>query len=129
MALNALNWFEIPVSDMARAKKFYGHIYNTEMPDMDMPDMKMAAFPSDQWSEGNPGGVGGVLAESEWHKPSNEGSVIYLNANPSIDEHIRRAEEAGANIVVPKTEIGNNMGFFAMFIDSEGNKVGFHANS
>jgi len=127
MAHNAINWFEIPVSDMDRAKKFYGHIYNTELHDMPMEGMQMAAFPADQGNENNPGGVGGVLAKSENHKPSMDGSVIYLNAMPSIDEHIKRAEEAGANFVVPKTDIGNNMGYFSLFIDSEGNKVGFHS--
>jgi uncharacterized protein len=125
MAHNALNWFEIPVSDMDRAKKFYGHIFpQSEFHTEDMGEIQMAYFPSDQDSAS----VGGALAKSENHKPAMDGSVVYLNAAPSIDEHMTRAQEAGGQVVLEKTPIRDGeMGYFSLFIDSEGNKVGFHS--
>lgn len=123
---NALNWFEIPVSDIARAKKFYETIFNMTMGEMpDMFGMKMASFPIDPMS----GKVGGALAQSDMHKPSAEGSVIYLNANPSIQTVLDRIEAAGGKVVMQKTQISPEIGYMAFFTDTEGNHMGLHANN
>lgn len=76
---NVLNWFEIPATDILRAKKFYEEVFQIEMEDWgDMMKMRMVGFPSEP---GN-GKASGALASSEFHKPSADGAVIYLNANP-----------------------------------------------
>ncbi len=122
---NALNWFEIPAKDINRAKKFYDSIFNAELTLMpEMMGMKMAGFPIDNMS----GKVGGALVQSDMHKPSADGAVVYLNANPSIQEVIDRIEPAGGQVVMPKTQISPEIGYMAFFTDSEGNKVGLHAN-
>jgi predicted enzyme related to lactoylglutathione lyase len=38
-----------------------------------------------------------------------------------------RVESAGGKVILPKTVIGENRDFIALFIDTEGNKVGFHS--
>ena len=38
---NTLNWFEISVNDIARAKNFYETIFSITMEGMDMSNMKM----------------------------------------------------------------------------------------
>ncbi|MCI0715472.1 MAG: VOC family protein [Chlorobi bacterium] len=122
---NALNWFEVPTLDIARAKKFYETIFATIMEDMpEMMGMKMTAFPAD-WGSGK---VSGALAQSNSHKPSEDGAVIYLNANPDIQTVLDRVEPAGGKIVMPKTSLGPN-GYMAFFIDTEGNKMGLHAQN
>lgn len=121
---NALNWFEIPVTNLTRAKKFYETIFQIKMELMpEMLSMKMAAFPWEMGSEK----VNGALCESEIHQPSMDGVVIYLNANPSIQEVLDRIEPAGGQVLMPRTEITSELGYMAFFIDTEGNKVGLHA--
>ncbi len=123
---NALNWFEIPAKDITRAKKFYESVFAINMQDMgEMMGMKMVGFPSEM---GN-GKVSGGLVQSEMHKPSVDGAVVYLNANPSIQTVIDRIETAGGKVVMPKTQISPEIGCMAFFIDSEGNKVALHAQN
>jgi len=118
-ARNALNWFEIAVSDMDRAKKFYSHVLNSELTTEDFFGTEMSILPYQD-------GVGGSLMKSENHKPSTEGSVVFLNAGPDMAPYLTKVEEAGGQTVMPRTAIGPN-GFIAVFLDSEGNKVGFHS--
>lgn len=119
---NSLNWFEIPVSDITRSKKFYETIFDITLQDNEMGDSKMAFFP---WEPGS-GKATGSLAESPQHKPSMEGTVVYLNANPSMDPVLERVESNGGKVAVPKMSIGEH-GHIAFFIDTEGNKVGLHS--
>jgi uncharacterized protein len=91
----------------------------------EMMGMKMAGIPSDM---GN-GKVLGALAESPSHKPSLDGMVIYLNANPDLQTVLDLVEDAGGKIIMPKTEISSELGFMALFIDTEGNKVGLHSQN
>jgi predicted enzyme related to lactoylglutathione lyase len=120
---NALNWFEISVKDISRAKKFYQNIFEIEMMEMEMMGMKYAMFPSDPTK----GTVGGGLAQSQMHTPSATGAIIYLNGNPDLQNVLNRIEKAGGKISMPKTAIGEN-GFMAFFTDTEGNTVGLHSN-
>ncbi|MFT5820834.1 MAG: putative enzyme related to lactoylglutathione lyase [Crocinitomix sp.] len=119
---NAINWFEISVLEIGRAKAYYQAIFDIEMMDMEMGDMKMAAFPFTPES----GKTSGAIAQSPNHKPSMEGAVLYLNANPNLQIVLDRVEAAGGKIAMPKTAIGPN-GFMAMMIDTEGNMVGIHS--
>lgn len=122
-ATNALNWFEIPVTDMARAKKFYETIFEISMEGMEMPGMKYAMFPFDP----SQAKVAGGLAQSPMHTPSSTGSIIYLNANPDLQIVLDRIENAGGKVTMPKTSIGQN-GFMALFHDTEGNIMALHSN-
>src|SRR5436309_1660362 len=116
---NSLNWFEIPAADIDRAKKFYETVFAVQMDQMpDMMGMKMASFPMEMGS----GKATGALAQSDMHRPSKEGVVIYLNANPDIQAVIDRIEGAGGKVVMPKTQISPEIGYMAFFIDTEGNK-------
>jgi uncharacterized protein len=121
---NAINWFEIPVKDIARAKKFYENIFEIKMEDMEMPGMKYAMFPFSPMS----GKVSGGLAQSQMHTPGMTGSIIYLNANPDLQNVLSRIEKAGGKVTMPKTSIGQN-GFMAFFTDTEGNNMALHSMS
>jgi predicted enzyme related to lactoylglutathione lyase len=123
---NSLNWFEIPAKDINRAKKFYEEIFSVKLDDMpEMMGMKMAGFPAEM---GN-GKASGALAQSEQHVPSQNGPVIYLNANPKIQAVVDRIEKAGGKVVMPSTQISPEIGYMAFFVDSEGNKIGLHAEN
>ena len=120
---NSLNWFEIPANDIERSKQFYESILNIEMESHEMEGTKMAFFP---WSPGS-GKATGALAQGENHKPSMDGTIIYINANPNMDNVLARVEEAGGKVLLPKMNIGEN-GNIAFIMDTEGNNIGIHSN-
>lgn len=119
---NALNWFEIPVTDMPRAKHFYQTAFGIHMEEMDMGGMLMAGFPGEPGS----GKVSGALVKSD-NKPSTDGITIYLNANPDMADVLERIQAEGAQILLGKTQITPEIGYMAFFIDTEGNKIGLHS--
>ena len=122
---NAISWFEIPTTDINRAQKFYEAIFDMTMMPMDFPSMKMRMFPLDDMMTQ----VGGALVDSGgFHKASaTDGPLIYLNANPDVQNVLDRVEAAGGKIMVPKTEISPEHGFMAVFTDTEGNRIGLHS--
>jgi predicted enzyme related to lactoylglutathione lyase len=123
---NAINWFEIPATDIARAQKFYEAAFAISMHSMgDMMGMKFVGFPSDPMN----GKVSGGLVQGPMHTPAQNGVVIYLNANPSIQAVIDRIEPAGGKVVMPRTQISPEIGYMAFFVDTEGNRVGLHAQN
>jgi predicted enzyme related to lactoylglutathione lyase len=119
---NSLNWFEIPAVDVARSKKFYEKVFGITMEDNVMGDNIMAFFP---WKPGS-GKATGALVQSPNHKPSMEGTIVYLNANPTMDSVISKIETAGGKVLMPKTSIGEH-GHIAFIMDTEGNIVGLHS--
>ncbi len=121
---NALNWFEIPVADLDRAQAFYEALLDASLKREAMgPETTLAVFPYAQGA-----GVGGCLfAGTHAPAPSDDGTVVYLDASPSLDTVLARVDAAGGRIVVPRTELPAGMGAFAQIVDSEGNRVGLHA--
>lgn len=118
---NAINWFEIPASNFDRAKKFYSSILATEMPTQEMMGIHMAFLPATD------GGVGGAVCTGEGYKPSAEGTMPYLNGGKDLSTVLERVAEAGGKVVLPKTQISPEIGFMAIFFDTEGNKVALHS--
>lgn len=122
---NALNWFEIPATDISRARSFYENIMNIKMDQQEMMGMHMAFFP---YEPGN-GKVSGALVQGDMYKPSMDGAAIYLNANPDMSNVISRIEAAGGKVIMPKTHITPEIGYMAFFIDSEGNRMALHSQN
>jgi len=123
---SAISWFEIPVTDLNRAQEFYETIFGISLIPVDLPNIKMRMFPIDDPMTG----IGGALADTggTFHKPSaTDGPLIYLNANPDLQNVLDKVEAAGGKVFVPKTEISPEYGFMGVFIDSEGNRIGLHS--
>ena len=121
---NAISWFEIPATNLARAQKFYEEILGIQFTSLDLPNIKMRMFPIDDAM-----GVGGSLCDSGgFHKPSaTDGPLIYLNGNPDVQIILDKVEKAGGKILVPKTQISPAFGYMAVILDSEGNRIAFHS--
>lgn len=112
-----VNWFEIPVNDFDRAKEFYEAILKIEIQKaIDMENFKMGVFPRKDVGSG-------AICYSQWYKPSEDGVLIYLDANPDLNVVLNRVEEAGGKILQPKKLISPEQGHMALFKDSEGNRV------
>ncbi len=118
---NAINWFEIPVADLDRASKFYGTVLGAELAEQDIMGTKMAFLPSSQTE------VGGALCQGEGYEPASNGTMVYLNGGEDLGTPLSRVEAAGGKVVLPKTKISDENGYFAIFMDTEGNKVAFHS--
>jgi predicted enzyme related to lactoylglutathione lyase len=88
----------------------------------DDPNRQYAYLPSNTPSSG----FGGAIGFGENFVPSTTGTTVYLDGGENLSVPLGRVESAGGKIILPKTAIGPN-GFIALFIDSEGNKVGFHS--
>lgn len=121
---NAISWFEIPATDLARAQKFYEIIFDIKMIPMDLPELQMRMFPIE-----DPMGIGGAVVDSKgFHVPSpTQGPLLYLNANPDVQIVLDRVEAAGGKILVPKTQISPEYGHMAVIIDTENNRIALHA--
>jgi predicted enzyme related to lactoylglutathione lyase len=121
---HAINWFEIPVSDMQRAKKFYESIFGFEMQLINLGEnFKMALFPTDA------GTIGGALCEMPaFYHPGTQGPILYLNGNPDLNVVLLKVEHAGGKLIKPKSQISPEHGYMALFSDPEGNRIALHSD-
>ncbi|SFW28180.1 VOC family protein [Chitinophaga sancti] len=123
---NVVTWFEIPVSDIERAKAFYETILDIELVKRNDGGVEALFFPyNPEVVQATSGRVTGVLSKSDRNQPSGNGTVVYINASPDLQKVLDKVGPAGGKVVVPKTLIP--AGFIGIIIDSEGNKVGLHA--
>lgn len=118
---DALTWFEIPAADIRRATRFYETVLGRSLRPETMGGSTLAVFPYQQ------PGVGGCVITGEGYAPSANGAVVYLDAAPKLDVALARVTDAGGRVVLGKTALPGDLGFFAHVIDTEGNRVGLHA--
>lgn len=126
MNTSSVNWFEIPVTDIARAERFYGAVLDATFAPNCATSQQIHAMSVFACNDG-PDSITGCLIAGEGYAPATTGSLVYLNAAPSIDAALARVRDAGGAIALPKTALPPGLGFFAHIIDSEGNRVGLHA--
>ena len=113
--------FEIPATNISRAINFYKEILEVEIEKLDFPEMEMGLFPyQDQM-------VTGVIIKENGHEPSANGVTIYLNGGDNLQTILDKVEGNGGKIIIPKTPHADESGYFAIFHDSEGNKIGLHS--
>lgn len=113
--------FEIPATEFSRAVKFYQSILAIEIEEIDMQGIQMGLFPSDGQM------VSGAIIKGEDYKPSANGVVIYLNGGDNLQYILDKVEINGGKTIVPKTLIDEENGYFCLFLDTEGNRIGLHS--
>ena len=118
-----VSWFEIPVTDMERAKKFYEAVFKMKISVHDFGGTIMGWFP---FSESKPGATG-TLIKQESYIPSQEGTLIYF-ASSDVQNELDRIAKAGGTILREKTQISPEHGYMAVFLDTEGNRIALHSN-
>ncbi len=123
---NVISWFEIPVADFYRAKKFYEILLNFEMHVVINEDkFKMGLLSADSGTGG-----GAIVWHPEFYNPSSQdGPLIYFNANPDLTTMLDRVVAAGGKVIIPKRQVSPQFGFMAVFTDSEGNRLALHAQT
>ena len=125
MKNNVVGWFEIPVSNMERAIKFYETVFDFKFERHKMSDLDMAWFPA----VGGNGAMGSLVHHPQFYKPSADGTLVYFTAHSGdLTNELGRIESAGGRVLQPKTLITEDIGYMALFIDSEGNRVALHSS-
>ncbi|RDY61267.1 VOC family protein [Flagellimonas nanhaiensis] len=123
MEQNMVGWFEIPVTDMDRAKAFYDQVFQIEIQVQDFAGTLMGFFP---WSEGKAGASGSLIFHSEYRPSNNDGVLIYFSSE-DVQIELDRIVDKGGKILKPKTQISPDVGYMALFEDTEGNRVALHS--
>lgn len=122
---NVVGWFEIPVNDMDRAIKFYESIFVKRLEKQVFGKTSMAWFPMEASSYGT---GGGLVYNPEVYTPGNEGPLIYFTSpTGDITLDLDRIEQAGGKIMMEKTLISEDLGYMAVFYDTEGNRIALHS--
>ena len=73
-------------------------------------------------------GISGSLVQHEEYIPSaTDGTLVYFNSQSGdIDHELSRVEEAGGTIIKPKVLISNEVGYMAVIVDTEGNRIALY---
>ncbi len=120
----AVSFFEIPAVDFDRAVKFYEDLFGVKLEQMDCGREKMAFFPAEDGL--SPGAISWSSAFD--FGPSAQGVLVSLNCK-SITDSEKTIERGGGKILIPKTKIeSDSRGYFCVFLDSEGNRVGLYCD-
>ena len=119
---NYITWFEIPATNFERAVNFYNQIFQIELLTNEMNGYSMAYFPTKE-------GAGGAIICGEGSFPSDKGPLIYLNGGNDLNDVLSKVESSGGRVLMQKQQINAEAGCFALFIDSEGNKLALHSKS
>jgi uncharacterized protein len=122
--MNAINWFEIPATDLERAFDFYTTVLHSNVRKGTFGNGELILFDV-PFSTGE--AVGGSIVVRDDLKPTTEGPNIYLNAFGKLSDAVSKVESAGGKVIVPFMDLGK-FGFSAIIIDSEGNKIGLISN-
>ncbi len=129
---NVITWFDVPTLDFDRAVNFYSEILGAKITVRKRMGQKHGFFPVPDGSKSmpsdpsGPGAGGNIVQPHPGHKPSREGTRIYLNCDGRLDEVLGRVVKAGGKIVQPKFSIGAP-GWISLIEDTEGNLIGLHS--
>jgi hypothetical protein len=114
---NPICWFEIPVTDLDRACRFYGEVFGFSFERSEIDGNRMALFPGDPAFAG----AAGALACGDSYEPGHAGPRIYFGTD-ALDETLAKAIKAGGKPLYPRTTVPG-LGWVAEFEDSEGNAI------
>ena len=124
---NFVGWFEIPVTDMDRAIRFYEKVFDIRMTRRKMGPLDMAWFPGVEQSIGS---TGSLVCQPDHYKPSRDGVLIYFTSFAGdVNVELSRAEIAGGKVLMEKKQISPEIGYMAVLEDTEGNRIALHARS
>ncbi len=117
---NFVTWFEIPAYNHYRSVAFYNYIYGIEITSVEINGLAMGFFPAES-------GIGGAIVTGPGCIPSEIGPLVYLNGGEDLNEVLSKVNMAGGRVIMEKTYISETAGYFALFIDSEGNRLALHS--
>jgi len=112
-----ISWVEIPATDIHRAVDFYNSVLKADLQISDFGKEKMAGFPNGE----------GAISRAPGFKPSQQGAIVSFHVKEDVDSALERVKSNGGEVITEKTKIeAEGMGYFALFLDTEGNRVGLY---
>ncbi|GGD59128.1 VOC family protein [Muriicola marianensis] len=124
MESNMVGWFEIPVGDMDRAKKFYEAVFDVQIHVQDFNELLMGWFP---FAEGKSGASGSLVKHPDFYRPSaTDGPLVYFSCK-DVATPLSRIEKEGGKVLQTKKLISEDVGYMGLFLDSEGNRIALHS--
>jgi len=124
-ALNVVGWFEIPVTDMDRAIRFYENVLDIGLSRNQMGPLDMAWFP---YVENSVGSGGSLVYFPEMYKPSADGVLVYLTSpSGNLETELQRVEPNGGKVIMTRKLIAEGFGYMGLFMDTEGNRIALHS--
>ena len=124
---NIVGWFEVPVNNMERAIKFYESVFGLKLDRQKMGSLDMAWFPGDMTGMGS---AGSLVFNKEFYKPSVDGVLLYFSSQTGdLNEDLRRVQAAGGKVHQPRKLITEEIGYMAVAIDTEGNRIALHSRT
>lgn len=113
--------FEIPCDDMERAKRFYSDIFGWQL--IDVPGMDYTLARTVECDKENMPLESGAINGGIMKRDGTAKSPVLVIEVDDVDDHVKKVENAGGKLVMPKMPIGD-MGFYARVSDPEGNVIG-----
>ena len=119
--VGVITWFEIPATNFERAVGFYNQVFGTDLEISGTPTHRMAFFPENRL------GIGGAVVCGEGSVPNSTGSLIYFDCGADLDAVLAKVQLAGGLVQMEKTLISEELGHYALSLDSEGNRIALHS--
>jgi predicted enzyme related to lactoylglutathione lyase len=124
MEANMVGWFEIPVTDMDRAKQFYEAVFEVKIQVQDFNGLVMGWFP---FAENKMGASGSLVKHPDFYHPSNtEGPLLYFSCM-DVSVPLNKVAQAGGKVLQDKKLISKEIGYMGLFLDTEGNRLALHS--
>ena len=109
--------FEIKAEDTQASSEFYSKVFGWEVaPWESMPSYAMVKAGE---------GLGGAISQEMY-----EGAriMLYIHAD-DIEAKLQEIEAAGGKVMMPKTKISDEIGYFAFFVDPGGTPMGLFSQN
>jgi predicted enzyme related to lactoylglutathione lyase len=107
---------EIPAEDVQAASKFYQELLGWKME-------HAAEFDYTMWTDGS--GYGGGFNKVSEETPAGQ-VIVYIHSD-DIEADLKKVEELGGTVVMPKTEIPGT-GWYGQFKDPTGNLLALYTS-
>ncbi len=124
---NIVGWFEIPVTDMDRAVKFYESVFNVKLRRGSYESFVLAWFPEIKGREGT---AGALIKAPDLYQPRDNGVLVYFCAySGDLANELKRARALGGKVLLPKTYDRAAHIYVAFLLDSEGNRIALYSKN
>ncbi len=112
MAHGSFCHIELSTTDIEKTRSFYEGIFGWTF--QVFPGMETYAMFE------TPSGPGGGFDAGP---PSDKGPIVHIEVD-DIDTALAKIEEAGGKTIAGKTKISDEFGYYAVFLDNVGNRLG-----
>jgi predicted enzyme related to lactoylglutathione lyase len=114
-------WVEIPVTNFKRAKKFYESLLG-----LPIHESKIGEVLHGFWGHSE-NSVSGAIVHGEG-EPSKTGTLVYFDGGENLNNYLNKIKDLGGEVLQEKTLIAEEIGYYGIFLDTEGNRLAFWSN-